>query len=73
MYEYKEEINKYRERKNFSKIKTTLSMPNFMDIQRKSYHRFLQMELMPEEREEVVLVCDSVRRRHQWGGTDHPG
>ncbi|MFQ6083698.1 MAG: DNA-directed RNA polymerase subunit beta [Candidatus Aminicenantia bacterium] len=55
MYEYKEEINKYRERKNFSKIKTTLSMPNFVDIQKKSFHRFLQMELMPEEREDVGL------------------
>ncbi len=51
----KEEINKYRHRKNFSKIKTIISMPNFIDVQKKSYEEFLQMDLLPEERKDVGL------------------
>jgi DNA-directed RNA polymerase beta subunit len=35
--------NVYRERKDFSKIKTTVPIPNLIEIQRKSYERFLQM------------------------------
>ena len=39
-----------RERKDFSTIKTSLSIPNLIDVQRKSYERFLQMNLLPDER-----------------------
>ena len=39
-----------RERRDFSTIKTSLSIPNLIDVQRRSYERFLQMNLLPEER-----------------------
>ncbi|MCS6886064.1 MAG: DNA-directed RNA polymerase subunit beta [Acidobacteriota bacterium] len=44
-----------RTRKDFSKIKTAVRIPNLTEIQRESYHRFLQMDLLPEERENVGL------------------
>ncbi|MEM6455968.1 MAG: DNA-directed RNA polymerase subunit beta, partial [Acidobacteriota bacterium] len=37
-------------RKDFSQIETTLPIPNLIDVQRRSYERFLQMDLLPEER-----------------------
>ncbi len=37
-------------RRDFSQIRTTLPIPNLIDVQRKSYDRFLQMNLLPEER-----------------------
>ena len=39
-----------RERKSFSRIETSLPIPNLIDVQRRSYERFLQMNLLPEER-----------------------
>ncbi len=39
-----------RERKDFSKIESSLPIPNLIDVQRRSYERFLQMNLLPEER-----------------------
>src|SRR5499433_1449035 len=38
------------ERRDFSKIKTSVPIPNLIEIQRESYNRFLQMDLLPEER-----------------------
>ena len=40
-----------RERRDFSTIRTSLAIPNLIDVQRRSYERFLQMNLLPEERE----------------------
>jgi DNA-directed RNA polymerase subunit beta len=37
-------------RRDFSRIRTSLPIPNLIDVQRKSYERFLQMNLLPEER-----------------------
>jgi len=37
-------------RKNFSKIEGTLPIPNLIEVQKRSYDRFLQMNLLPEER-----------------------
>ncbi len=37
-------------RKDFSRIATSLPIPNLIDVQRRSYERFLQMNLLPEER-----------------------
>jgi len=37
-------------RKDFSRIPSTLPIPNLIDVQRRSYERFLQMNLLPEER-----------------------
>src|SRR5215831_13606783 len=44
-----------RERLDFSKIKTTVQIPNLIDVQKKSYQRFLQMDLLPSEREDGGL------------------
>ncbi len=43
------------ERKDFSKIATAVRIPNLIEIQRESYNRFLQMDLLPEEREKTGL------------------
>ena len=40
-----------RQRVDFSRIKTSLPIPNLIDVQSRSYERFLQMNLLPEERE----------------------
>jgi DNA-directed RNA polymerase subunit beta len=39
------------ERRNFSKIRTTIPLPNLISVQRSSYEQFLQMDLLPEERQ----------------------
>jgi len=44
-----------RERIDFSKIKTSVPIPNLIEVQKKSYERFLQMDLLPEEREDMGL------------------
>src|ERR687885_1085626 len=43
------------ERHDFSKIRTAVRIPNLIEIQRDSYNRFLQMDLLPEEREQAGL------------------
>jgi DNA-directed RNA polymerase subunit beta len=50
------------ERQDFSKIKTAVPIPNLIEIQRDSYNRFLQMDLLPEERVNTGLqsVFESV-------------
>ncbi len=44
-----------RERVDFSKIKTSIPIPNLIEVQKKSYERFLQMDLLPNEREDIGL------------------
>jgi DNA-directed RNA polymerase subunit beta len=44
-----------RERLDFAKIKTTVQIPNLIDVQKKSYQRFLQMDQLPSEREDTGL------------------
>src|SRR6476619_2736392 len=44
-----------RERVDFSKIKTTIPIPNLIEVQKKSYERFLQMDLLPSERDDAGL------------------
>ncbi|MGA9593460.1 MAG: hypothetical protein WBS18_10230, partial [Candidatus Acidiferrales bacterium] len=44
-----------RARLDFAKIKTTVQIPNLIDVQKKSYQRFLQMDLLPSEREDAGL------------------
>src|SRR5207253_9914004 len=43
------------ERQDFSKIKTSVPIPNLIEIQRESYNRFLQMDALPEERKSIGL------------------
>ncbi len=47
--------NVYRERVDFAKIKTAFPIPNLLEVQKQSYQRFLQMDLLPAEREDVGL------------------
>ena len=47
--------NVYRERIDFSKIQTTVPIPNLIEIQKKSYEHFLQMNRLTTEREDVGL------------------
>ena len=44
-----------RERIDFSRIKTSIPIPNLIEVQKKSYERFLQMDLLPGEREDTGL------------------
>ena len=44
-----------RERVDFSKIKTSIPIPNLIEVQKRSYERFLQMDLLPKEREDAGL------------------
>jgi DNA-directed RNA polymerase subunit beta len=53
VYTLPENVN--RERINFSKIRTTVPIPNLIEIQKKSYERFLQMNRLPEERNDAGL------------------
>ncbi len=42
-------------RKSFAKIKSLVPIPNLIDIQRKSYEKFLQTNIEPEQRENTGL------------------
>jgi DNA-directed RNA polymerase subunit beta len=48
-------IGATRERVDFSRIKTSIPIPNLIEVQKKSYERFLQMDLLPGEREDTGL------------------
>ena len=54
--------NVYRERIDFSKIRATVPIPNLIEIQKRSYERFLQMNRLAKEREDSGLqsVFESV-------------
>src|ERR1700749_2764021 len=43
------------ERVDFSKIKTSIPIPNLIEVQKNSYEKFLQMDLLPNEREDIGL------------------
>ena len=47
--------NVYRSRIDYAKIRTVSPIPNLIEVQKKSYQRFLQMDLLPEEREDAGL------------------
>ena len=47
--------SKSPERVDFSKIYTSAQIPNLIEVQRESYNRFLQMDLIPEERDYIGL------------------
>ena len=47
--------NVYRERIDFSKIRTTIQIPNLIEIQKTSYERFLQMTRLASERDDAGL------------------
>ena len=63
--------NVYRDRMDFAKIHTSIPIPNLIEVQRKSYHRFLQMDVPSSEREDVGLqaVFNSVFPINDFRGT----
>src|SRR6202000_2262883 len=44
-----------RQRLDFAKIQGAIPIPNLIEVQMKSYQRFLQMELLPSERDDGGL------------------
>ena len=69
MYDFLKNV--YRERHDFAKIKSAFPIPNLLEVQKKSYQRFLQMDLLPSEREDVGLqsVFNSVFPISDFRGT----
>ncbi len=53
MSELVESVN--GDRVDFSKIRTVFPIPNLLEVQKQSYQRFLQMDLLPSEREDIGL------------------
>jgi DNA-directed RNA polymerase subunit beta len=49
------ELRAVRTRLDFSKIPTSIQIPNLIEVQRRSYERFLQMDKLPQEREDNGL------------------
>ncbi|MDR3723983.1 MAG: DNA-directed RNA polymerase subunit beta [Terracidiphilus sp.] len=49
------EIRAIRSRLDFSKIPTATQIPNLIEVQRRSYERFLQMDKLPNERDDSGL------------------
>src|SRR5262245_40404224 len=47
--------NVYRDHVNFAKINTSIPIPNLIEIQKNSYERFLQMRVLPQDREDAGL------------------
>ncbi|MBV9479324.1 MAG: DNA-directed RNA polymerase subunit beta [Acidobacteria bacterium] len=47
--------NSHRQRFDFSKIPATIQIPNLIEVQKRSYDRFLQMDKLPSEREDAGL------------------
>jgi DNA-directed RNA polymerase subunit beta len=47
--------NIHRKRFDFAKIPATIQIPNLIEVQKRSYDRFLQMDKLPSEREDGGL------------------
>src|SRR6516162_5163372 len=47
--------NNFRTRKNFAKIQKIIEIPNLIDIQKRSYDKFLQADKAPEQRDDTGL------------------
>ncbi len=45
----------FRTRFDFSKIPATIQIPNLIEVQKRSYERFLQMDRLPSERDDAGL------------------
>jgi len=48
-------VSNNRPRYDFSQIRTSVRIPNLIEVQRESYDRFLQMDLLPPERDNTGL------------------
>src|SRR6266540_2388944 len=47
--------NNFRARKSFAKLKQVIEIPNLIDIQKRSYDKFLQMDIPLDRREDIGL------------------
>ena len=47
--------NNYRIRRTFAKLQKVIDIPNLIDIQKRSYDKFLQLNLTPDKRQDVGL------------------
>ena len=47
--------NNFRVRKSFAKLKKVIDIPNLIDIQKRSYDKFLQLDIPPDRREDIGL------------------
>jgi DNA-directed RNA polymerase subunit beta len=45
----------FRVRKNFAQIEKIVDIPNLIDVQKHSYHKFLQSEITPDVRQDIGL------------------
>lgn len=63
--------NVYRERKDFARRASIYPIPNLLEVQKTSYRRFLQMDLLPSERDDFGLqsVLSSVFPISDFRGT----
>ena len=61
----------FRVRQNFGKIQRIIDIPNLIDIQKKSYDKFLQTEIEPSQRQDIGLqgVFRSVFPIRDFNGT----
>ena len=50
--------NAFRKRLDFSKIRATIQIPNLIEVQKRSYDRFLQMDRLPSERDDAESRAD---------------
>ena len=46
---------KYIERISFSKIESPIKIPNLLEVQKKSYRTFLQIDELPEKRGNIGI------------------
>lgn len=56
--------NIYRQRVQFSKIRSLVPIPNLIDIQKRSYDEFLQMNLLHTERDQPRTGGPGARNKH---------
>ena len=45
----------FRVRKSFAKLRKVIDIPNLIDIQKRSYDKFLQIDIPPDKREDIGL------------------
>jgi DNA-directed RNA polymerase subunit beta len=47
--------NNFRIRRDFAKIQKIIEIPNLIDIQKNSFHKFLQADVPPDQRQDIGL------------------
>ncbi|KAF0119365.1 MAG: DNA-directed RNA polymerase subunit beta [bacterium] len=64
-------LNTRMTRKNFTRIQNIIDIPDLIDIQKRSYERFLQKDIDPDKREDIGLqeVFKSVFPIRDFNGT----